>query len=64
MQPMEGAVMSETTILLFHINMVRVQTPGEVNSLYSLMYLINDYYIHYIYIYMHNYNIYSPFNIY
>ena len=44
---MEGAVMRKTTLFLFHMYRFRVWTPGKVNSLYSLRYLLIDYYIHY-----------------
>ena len=43
-QPMEGAVVRKTTLLLFHMKRFLVRTLGEVNSLYSLRYLQNDFY--------------------
>ena len=46
-QPMEGAVVRKTTLFFFYVKMFRVQIPGKVNSLYSLKYLIIDYYIQY-----------------
>ena len=42
-QPMEGVVVCKTTIFLFHIKRFPVRTPVDVNSLYSLRYLIIDY---------------------
>ena len=48
MHPMEGVVVRKPTILFFHMKRFRVQTQGEVSSLYSLRYLIFDYYKHYI----------------
>ena len=44
---MEGTVVRKTTIFLFNMKMFRVQTPDDVNSLYSLRYLQNHYYKHY-----------------
>ena len=39
--------MCKIALFLFRMNRFQVQTPGKLNSLYSLRYLIIDYYIHY-----------------
>ena len=44
---MEGAIVRKTTLFLFHMKRFRVWTPGEVNILYCLRYLLIEYYIHY-----------------
>ena len=46
-QSMEGAVVRNTNLFLFHIKMFQVRIPGEVKSLYSLRYLQIDYYINF-----------------
>ena len=45
--PMEGAVVRKMTLLFFYVKRFQVQTPGELNSLYSLRCLLIDCYIHY-----------------
>ena len=44
---MEVTGVRKTTLFLFDMNIFRVQTPGKVNSLYSLRYILVNYYIQY-----------------
>ena len=47
LQPTEGSVECKTTLVLFHMKRFQVWTPGEVNILYYLRYLVIEHYIHY-----------------
>ena len=42
-QPMEGAVVRKATLFLSHMKRFRFRTPGDINSLNSLRYLLIDY---------------------
>ena len=48
-EPMEGAVVCNTTLFLLRMKRFRVRIPAEVNNFYYLRYLQNHYYKHYKY---------------